>query len=275
MSSWGNLDNVAAIGTVTAFSGNTKVNGSGTAFTSNVKAGDYVLISGSKFQVATVASNTVLDLTNNGTAVSGVTMYVQQGPKFIANVSSGNLNEPTIQDVFGVDRVEIGVQENKDRGVSTHTGWTSYKTYTTSQGVVRHKVETLVAMSKNFASNTTGALFGTDAGVDASDDTVVADYQILINTQPVDDTASAGNAVSYFVVSSTSPAGQSLSYQWYEDNTVGIAAVTDGGDFSGATTNTLTIANVSNVDGYSYYVVVSGTSGADSVTSDTATATEV
>lgn len=275
MSSWGNLDNVAAIGTVTSYAGNTRVNGSGTAFTSNIKEGDYLTITGSKFQVATITSDTVLDLTNNGKAASGVTAYIQQGPKFVANVSSGNLNEPTIQDVYGIDRVEISVQENKDRGVASHTGWVTYKTYTDALSQTRNKSEVLVAMSKNFSANATGDLFGTGAGVDAADDTVAADYQILITTQPANDTASAGNAISYFVVAGTSPAGQTVTYQWYEDNTIGIAAVVNGGDYSGATTNTLTIANVSNVDGYSYYVVVSGDSGADSVTSDTATATEV
>lgn len=273
MSSWGNLDNVAAVGTVTAYAGNARVNGSGTAFTSNVKAGDYVTITGTKFQVATITSDTVLDLTGNGKAVSGAALYIQQGPKFMANVANGNLNEPTIQDVVGVDRVEIAVPENKARGVATHTGWVTYKTYTDAYGQTRHKSEVLAALSKNFASNANGALFGTDAGTDAADDTVAADYQILITTQPADDTVTAGNPITFFTVAETSPAGQTLSYQWYEDNTVGIAAVTNTGDYSGATTNTLVIANVSNVDGYSYYVVVSGTGGADSVTSETATAT--
>lgn len=275
MSSWGNLDNVAATGTVTAYAGNTRVNGSSTLFTANVKEGDYVTITGTKFQVATIASDTALELTSNGKAVSGATLYVQQGPKFMANVANGNLNEPTIQDVVGVDRVEIAVQENKDRGVASHTGWVTYKTYTDAHSQVRNKSEVLVAMSKNFASNATGALFGTDAGTDAADDTVAADYQILITTQPANDTATVGNAVSFLVVAETLPAGQTVAYQWYEDNTIGVAAVVDGGDYSGATTNTLSIANVSNVDGYSYYVVVSGDSGADSVTSTTATATEV
>lgn len=275
MSSWGNLDNVTATGTVTAYAGNARVNGSGTAFDTEIKAGDYISITGSKFQVQTVTSSTALDLTSNGKAASGATAYVQQGPKFMANTSSGNLNEPTIQDVYGIDRVEIAVSENKDRGVASHTGWITYKTYTDALGQTRNKSEVLVAMSKNFASNAAGDLFGTGAGTDGPDDAVAADYQIIINTQPVDDSASAGNAVSFFAVASTSPAGKTLNYQWYEDNTVGIAAVVNGGTYTGATTNTLNIANVTLVDGFSYYVVVSGDSGADSVTSDTVTATEV
>lgn len=277
MSSWGNLDNVTISGTVVVATANTNaVLGINTLFTTNVKAGDYLTIASNKYQIENVIDDTHLLLTSSAaTNSSGVAAYLQQGPKFMANVASGHLNNPTIQDVVGVDRVEITVQENKDRGVASHTGWITYKTYTDALGQVRNKSEVLVAMSKNFAANATGALFGTSAGQDANDDTIAADYQILITTQPVNDTATIGNAVSFFVVAETLPAGQTVTYQWYEDNTVGIAAVVNGGDYSGATTDTLTIANVSNVDGYSYYVTVSGTGGADSVTSGTATATEV
>lgn len=277
MSSWGNLDNVLISGNVTTSNTSTTVTGYGGAdFTVDVDAGDYITIAGNKYQVALVTSASVLTLTANAATNSdNVKAYVQQGPKFVANVANGNLNEPTIQDVIGVDRVEIGVQENKNRGVASHTGWVTYKTYTDAYSQTRNKSEVLVALSKNFAANATGDLFGTGAGTDAADDTIAADYQILISTQPANDTATAGNAVSFAVVAETLPAGQTVAYQWYEDNTIGIAAVSNGGDYSGATTNTLSIANVSNVDGYSYYVVVSGNSGADSVTSDTATATEV
>ena len=58
---------------------------------------------------------------------------------------------------------------NKANGFS-QTGWTSYKTYTTSQGAVRRKAEVLVAMSKNFNANATGVL-----QTDANDDGVVYD----------------------------------------------------------------------------------------------------
>jgi hypothetical protein len=270
MSSWGNLDNVAATGTVTAYAGNTRVNGSGTAFTTDLKEGDYLTITGSKFQIATIASNTALELTANGKAVSGATAYVQQGPKFVANVSSGNLNEPTIQDVYGIDRVEIVVAENKARGVASHTGWVTYKTYTDALGQTRNKSEVLVALSKNFASNAAGSLFGTGAGVDADDDTVAADYQILINTQPANVSNAAGNAAVFFAVASTDPTGQTLTYQWQENNTVAWATLTNAGVYSGTTTNTLTISDVTGKDNYQYRVVVSGVGGADSVTSTAA-----
>lgn len=270
MSSWGNLDNVAAVGTVTAYAGNTRVNGSGTLFTSNIKDGDYVTITGTKFQVAAVISDTALDLTANGKAASGAKAYVQQGPKYVANVANGNMGNVSIQDIYGVDRVEINVPENKERGVASHTGWVHYTTYTDAHSQVRNKSEVLVALSKNFASNASGELFGTTAGTDADDDTVAADYDIIINTQPVGASQSGGNAVTFFAVASTDPAGQTLTYQWQENNTVAWANLTNAGVYSGVTTNTLAISNVSGKDNYLYRVIVSGDSGADSVTSTSA-----
>lgn len=165
MSSWGNLDNVAATGTVTAYAGNTRVNGSGTAFTSNIKEGDYLTLTGTKFQVATIASDTVLELTGNGKAVSGATAYIQQGPKWISNVAVSE-NVYTIQRVYGADRVEIGVANAAAN--ASHTGWIHFMDYTDANGNYRRKSEVLVAMSKNFNANATGHL-----QVDANDDTVL------------------------------------------------------------------------------------------------------
>ena len=55
------------------------------------------------------------------------------------------------------------------------------------------------------------------------------------------------------------------SYQWFNS----LAALTDGGDISGATTNQLTIANTEIADNDDYYCIVSGDGGA--VQSDNAT----
>lgn len=173
MSAWGNLDNVTISGTVTAFTTNTQVNGTTTAFTSNVKAGDYIVFGGRKYQVATVTSDTVLNLTNVAAAnVLANVAYVQQGPKYAANtvVLSGEAgryqNVVTIQNIYGVDRLEEA-NASPAANATPHTGWVTYRTYTTTQGETRRKAEVLVAMSKNFNANATGHL-----QVDASDDAV-------------------------------------------------------------------------------------------------------
>lgn len=115
MSSWGYTDNVAIAGTVSAYTQNVNVVGASTYFTVNVKDGDYLFISGRKYQVANVTSNTALSLTNVAAAnISGATSYLQQGPKFLSNVTlrggddtARQNNTVTIQNVYGVTLNEM------------------------------------------------------------------------------------------------------------------------------------------------------------------------
>ena len=170
MSAWGNLDNLLAKGNVTTSNTSDLVNGYGvTEFTSNVKAGDYVFIAANKYQVQNVVSNTQIYLTNvAATTSANVKMYVQQGPKYISNAISDPSNVYggySIQTVYGVDRNEIA-NTSAAANATPHTGWASYITYTANSGT-RVKVETLVAMSKNFNANAAGYL-----QTDAADDSV-------------------------------------------------------------------------------------------------------
>jgi len=280
MSSWGNLDNVQLSGNVvTATTGNTVTGYGGAVFTNNVNAGDYITIASNKYQVEKVISATVLYLTANAATNSdNVKAFVQQGPKFVANVANGNMGNVSIQDIYGIDKVEVGVPENKARGVASHTGWVHYTTYTGGHSQTRHKSEVLVALSKNFSANSTGALFGIGAGTDADDDSVAADYQLLFTLQPVDTSNTAGNSVVLIAAAETDPAGETINYQWsFSENTSNTTFVTvvDGNGISGNTTNTLTITNVSNVDGNVFRLTISGVGGADSVTSNAVEVTVV
>lgn len=60
---------------------------------------------------------------------------------------------------------------------------------------------------------------------------------------------------SQFSVTATAPGGSTLSYQWLKNGT----PVSNGGDFSGADTATLSIANTENADEASYSVIVTNT----------------
>ena len=276
MSSWGNLDNVILSGNVTTTTTSDLVNGfGGSTFVGNVNPGDYVVIASNKYQVQNVLSNSQLYLTNvAATNSANVKAFVQQGPKYVANVSFP-ANNYSIQNIYGIDRNEITVDENKDRGVASHTGWIHYTTYTDALSQVRNKSEVLVAMSKNFAANSTNELFGTGAGTDAADDTVAADYTIYFTAQPADVTDYLANlgAATFEVSATSAPVGATITYQWYENNTTHIYALTDTGVYTDTTTNTLAISNVSGLDGYSYFVIIDGDGGADSNTSGNATIT--
>ncbi len=95
-----------------------------------------------------------------------------------------------------------------------------------------------------------------------SDPAVLSFYAApVINTQPSDVSANAGDNVSFNI----SATGNNLSYQWRKDG----SNLSDGGAISGSGTNTLTINPVAVSDAGSYDVVVSN-SCSDQVTSTTA-----
>ena len=80
-----------------------------------------------------------------------------------------------------------------------------------------------------------------------------------ITTQPVDVTAcNTGSAVntSFSVVSSITPGG--LTYQWKVDDGTGFVNVTDGGVYSGATTNTLSLTGATSALSGNIYKCVIG-----------------
>ena len=88
----------------------------------------------------------------------------------------------------------------------------------------------------------------------------------VITVQPQSQTNNAGATVTFFV-SALSP--NPLSYQWQKDGT----NLANGGNISGATTNTLTITGISDSDAGTYSVVLSNSDG--SVTSSNATLTVI
>ena len=122
--------------------------------------------------VSVTSGNTlVLDTVYTGANTVLANIAIQQSPKDIRSLGLGTLttNSPvtisvsranttvTKRNVFGVDRTEVSVAGNKANGFS-QPGWTHYKTWTTTQGMVRHRAEVLVASSKNFNANVNEAL---------------------------------------------------------------------------------------------------------------------
>lgn len=185
MSGWGKFDS-KSIGNVFVINGSRAVAnslGSGananSAFTVDVKAGDYLALgavtsnTNAKYQVANVVSNVLLYLTTpyigpNANAAANV----QQGPKFITNLSPNvNGNTYTIQRIVGVDSVEASLANNKANGFNM-PGWVHQTRYKDAYNVNRVKTEVLVAMSKNFnrvvVANANNLL-----SVDANDNPIV------------------------------------------------------------------------------------------------------
>jgi hypothetical protein len=119
----------------------------------------------------TSGNTLVLDTVYTGANTVLANIAIQQSPKNIRSLGWGTLstNSPvaisvsranttvTKRNVFGVDRTEVSIAGNKANGFS-QPGWTHYKTWTTTQGSVRHRAEVLVASSKNFNANVNNAL---------------------------------------------------------------------------------------------------------------------
>lgn len=277
MSQWGKLDYKELLGTGAVVQGATNVTVTiGSFTTANVRPGDALLISNVKYRVAAITSNTTLTLSNAYTASTGASkaLAVQQSPKDLLTYGwTSNVNYDNLvgkRNVFGVDKLEVQNPDNKAKGINS-PGWVHYKTWTNSQGSVRHRAETLVAMSKNFNSNATPTL-----QIDAPDDATIPDYGIVITAGPT--AVKTGNAASpsaiYSVTAGPVPTGPTATYQWQfsPNNLVWASLVGDTGigTVSNATAQ-MTISNIyatpNVVNGYVRVVV--GAAG----TTDTATST--
>ena len=173
MSAWGKRDRIEVSATATANLGSATVVTSAPVVTAanGFFVGYSLVIANVDYAIQTISSaNTIsLDTTYRGANVATANIAIQEDPKWIRTNGFGTTmnsgsgpNTTNKANVYGVDRTEVGIAANKANGFS-QPGWTSYKTYTTTQGAIRNKAEVLVAMSKNFNANATGVLNLTDA----------------------------------------------------------------------------------------------------------------
>ena len=152
MALWGKKDTVYSDGTI-AVSGTT-VTGTGTTFNTAglINEGDVISIGAGVTQgeavIASVTNATTLVLKQkNGAAPiaavdAGASYVISQKPQstlFDPKYSAG--------DIFGVDNTEVGVATATSYSV-THGGWVGITSYVDSEGNLRVKTETLVAMGR-------------------------------------------------------------------------------------------------------------------------------
>lgn len=158
---------------------------------------------------------------------------------------------------FGSDANEVQAARAAGAAGPRSPGW-SLKTTVGS----RVRYETLVAMSH--ASLVT----------DASDDATLPDYTLAISTQPANDSANvtASEAGVFTVVAASTPPGATLSYDWQANTSGSFASVTDGAVYTGQNTASLSVDDVTGLNGAQYRVVISAT-GAANLTSSVATLT--
>lgn len=180
-----------------------------------------------------------------------------------AGYALGNGYGSVTKTIVYIDDTESSLHENQSRGI-TAPGWWAYSTYTDAEGATRHRSEHLVAFTAGEAN----------ADESLADDTIAADVAsaVTITAQPASATTSSG-AASFTLTTSTTGTPGTLAYQWqYQtaSQTTKWTNVTNTGIYSGATTNTLAIAGVTDTtyDGYKYRVKITSAGGTEEVISN-------
>jgi hypothetical protein len=143
--------------------------------------------------------------------------------------------------IFGVDVGEAAAVP----GIAS-PGWVSRRLVGT-----RVLYETLVAMKT-----------GPD---EVSDDTEIADFRIVITTQPASITRAAAAASVFTVAAVSAPVGATLTFQWQVSTDLGVSFANSVA--SGNTTATLTNATSTGLNNNQYRCVISTSGGALNVTS--------
>ena len=113
---------------------------------------------------------------------------------------------------------------------------------------------TIADISDADAASYSVVVSSVEGSVTSSNATLTVNDSVLIAAQPSSQAAIAGSTVTFTVTAYGAP---TLFYQWQQNGT----NLTNGGTFSGATTSTLTISNISDAAAASYSVTVSNATG--------------
>jgi hypothetical protein len=245
MALWGNKDTKSVTGTLAFVLNDADVVGTGTAFTTELAAGQRIITSDGEYQISVITDDTNLTLTTVFGAANSA------GETVTANEKPAYLNATDADVTYGVD-----VTEAEETPQITHSGWVLQ---TTGSGgrAGRVSYETLVAM-KTISGD--------------AEDVAFPDATITITTQPIDASETAGDPATFTIVA-TATQSATIVYDWEVSTDAGANwANATGGVYSGETTDTLAISDVTGLDTYEYRCNLTAT-GAIAVTSSVATLT--
>jgi len=231
---------------------------------------------GSLSGVTNVDGAQVLEVYNVGSGAAGY-IYQELTNKWVAGATytmtarAGQPNPPgnpaNVGDTFSLDANNSGtLSQLSSTTISTNGGQEGLLNYTvtyTATGSEPGDGHIVVAFHVP-TTTSTGGMWIDDFALNV----VLPDPSVV--TQPISQTNVSGSTVSFSV--NVYGASQ-LSYQWQATNsaTGGFTNLVNGGVFSGATTNVLTLAGITTNQSLTYRVVATDTAG--SVTSAPATLT--
>ena len=214
--------------------------GTGTAFTTELAAGQRIITSDGEYQISVITDDTNLTLTTVfGAADSaGETVTANEKPAYLTSTDAAA--------TYGVDTTEA-----EETPQITAAGWVLQ---TTGSGGRSGRVtyETLVAM-RSIAGD--------------AEDVAFPDATITITTQPSAASVTAPAAVSFSVVA-TATQSATIVYDWefLQPAAANWSNVT-GGVYSNETTDTLAISDSTGLDGYLFRCNLTAT-GATTVTTN-------
>ena len=257
MALWGNFDNKTASGTI-AIAADGAVTGTSTAFTTEARIGDYILVAAEYYQIVTITSDTAAKVRAGIpgatlTAVSaGASYSLTEKPAFVTTESASTSGvHGDVTKVFGVDTNEYAAERDQGTPAGAHSGWVR-RVAGSGGRAGRVFTETLVAMG-----TITGDL----------EDVVMQDLNINITTQPSAVSVTSPADAVFTVVASTVPSGGTLSYQWQVSTDSG-STWANTVDASGtAATLTVISTDAEYVTGNQFRCNISAT-GATTVTSN-------
>jgi len=242
MALWGNKEALALTGTVATTNGSSTVTGSSTVFLDEVDVGDVIKVNSTFSKIIGITSNTALTISPAWAIANttGVSATLEQSPKWLAAGSGATVQ--SIGNVYGVDA-------NEATANNEIPGWVYTNVYTDMHGNIRRKSEVLCSL----------ATITTDA-----EDTVYADYRLVIGTQPTSKTVTAGSANTFTIVTTSVPSGATINYRWQRAANANAAFVdlTNTGTWTNTTAATVNFANSTlAVSGSIYRVQMNVTSG--------------
>ena len=265
---------MAVFGTIDAatFANNVGVTNGDATVTKNaadaIGQGDVIVLDNVNYIVRSVTSTTSIELhtTYAGSTEAPLAGAVRRTPpKDVAEyvIKGGDSN---VGEILFVDSTEVGLAENKQRGLKG-PGWWNYKTYTDASGATRHKAVHLAYVY--IAAGTSG---------DYSDDTKVADAasSVTITTHPASSTSSSGAGTFANLAESSTGSPGSLIYTWQRQKAgtkrwVNITASLDTGiTYINTTSAILGYSGLASdaLDGYKYRVKLTSTGGTEEVISN-------
>ena len=247
MALWGNKDTFAITGTIGVPNASKTVTGVSTLFTTELKAGQTILIASVKYKIASITDINHLELVIPyvGTA-SGATITRSTIPTYVPQAD--------LQYMYFVDETEAQLASNHNRGINGG-GWWKIVEYVDSDGSTRFKTECLVAMG------TPAATSG-----DAADNTIAASVAntITINTQPTGQTTILGAAT--FTAGAIVTNAGTVTYQWQKALAASPMKFTNV-TVNGTSASLVLAGQLAANTGDKYRVVVASNNGADRKTS--------